>query len=101
MPKGRRTNNRHKRKRLPPDYVDLVSRGTQAGGIRRALETESVRRGSWWDRTKEWLSERFRDAEATVAPKRATRRVERYVQEQGSIGEMKQTKALGRVRRKT
>ena len=36
-PKGRRTSNRHKRKRLPPE-ADLVSRGTQGGRIRTAGE---------------------------------------------------------------
>ena len=36
MPKGRRTNNRHKRKRIP-DNPDLVSRGTQAGTLRSRL----------------------------------------------------------------
>ncbi len=38
MTKGRRTNNRHKRKRIPDD-PDLVSRGTQAGILRK--ETSS------------------------------------------------------------
>ncbi len=32
MSKGRRTNNRHKRKRVP-DHGELASRGTQAGTL--------------------------------------------------------------------
>ncbi len=36
MTKGRRTNNRHKRKRLPDD-PNLMSRGTQAGSLRSRL----------------------------------------------------------------
>ena len=37
MTKGRRTSNRHKRKRLPPE-ADVPSRGTQAGSLRVAGE---------------------------------------------------------------
>ena len=42
MPKGRRTNNRHKRKRLPPDdgTLELVSRGTKAGTLRRTNQAQ-------------------------------------------------------------
>jgi hypothetical protein len=99
MPKGRRTNNRHKRKRLPVG-AEFVSRGTQSGSL-RSQSTIAPARRSWWDRTKEWWAEKFRDAEATVAPKRASRRVERMIHEQRSVGQMKQTRALGQVRRKT
>lgn len=36
MPTGRRTSNRHKRKRLPKGH-DLTGRGTQAGNLRSTL----------------------------------------------------------------
>jgi hypothetical protein len=42
MTKGRRTNNRHKRKRLPPGD-DTLSRGTQGGALRTDEPTKYVR----------------------------------------------------------
>ncbi len=41
MTKGRRTNNRHKRKRLPDD-LDLISKGTQAGTLHRDQPYETA-----------------------------------------------------------
>jgi hypothetical protein len=39
MTKGRRTNNRHKRKRLPPGD-DSISRGHQSGALRTDESTK-------------------------------------------------------------
>ena len=69
MPKGRRTNNRHKRKRLPDD-PDLTSRGTQAGTLRSRvsptmLTADAVVRAGVMEETATFLDKmraRFRKA---------------------------------------
>jgi hypothetical protein len=95
-PKGRGSNEARRNRRLS----GRNGGGTQSGKLRSQLVVTTAVRRSWWERTKEWWAEKFRDAEATVAPRRAMRRAERTVYEQKSVGEMKQTQALGQVRRK-
>lgn len=94
MPKGRGSNEARRNRRL----AGRSGRGTQSGSLRSQF---TPARRSWWDRTKEWWVEKFRDAEAAVAPKRASRRAESLIHEQRSVGQVKQTRALGQVRRKT
>lgn len=96
MPKGRGSNEARRNRRL----AGRSGRGTQAGSLRSQFTIKPARR-SWWHRTKEWWAEKLRDAEAAVAPKRASRRVESMIHEQRSVGQVKATRALGQVRRKT
>jgi hypothetical protein len=100
MPKGRGSNEARRNRRL----AGRSGGGSQSGRTRTQIlaRLPEEKRTGWWRRVKEWARRRFMDVEATVAPKRAMRRVERlHHQRKQTVGEVKQTRAIGQQRRKT